>query len=139
VTLHSPFKGEPTVHTRSLRSGLKVSAIGLGCMTMTGGYGVHPDRGEMIALVRRAVERGVTFFDTAEIYGPHANEELVGQALSPLRGQALARPSRPALGVHHERAVARHGEDLAVRACELRRGVAAGVPRLSRAAPATGS
>jgi aryl-alcohol dehydrogenase-like predicted oxidoreductase len=46
-------------------------------MTMTGGYGVHPDRSEMIALTRRAVERGVTLFDTAEIYGPHANEELV--------------------------------------------------------------
>jgi aryl-alcohol dehydrogenase-like predicted oxidoreductase len=88
--LHSPFKGEQTVHTRSLgRSGLAVSAIGLGCMTMTGGYGVRPDCGEMIALIRRAVDRGVTFFDTAEIYGPHANEELVGQALAPLRGQVV--------------------------------------------------
>ncbi len=54
--------------------GPEVSAIGLGCMTMTGGYGGRPDRDEMIGLLRAAVERGVTFFDTAEIYGPHANE-----------------------------------------------------------------
>jgi aryl-alcohol dehydrogenase-like predicted oxidoreductase len=60
-----------------------VSAIGLGCMTMTGGYGGRPDRGEMVKLLHAAVERGVTFFDTAETYGPHANEELVGEALAP--------------------------------------------------------
>jgi aryl-alcohol dehydrogenase-like predicted oxidoreductase len=65
------------------RSGLEVSALGLGCMTMTGGYSVTPDRKDMIALLRRAVDLGVTFFDTAEIYGPHANEELVGEALAP--------------------------------------------------------
>jgi aryl-alcohol dehydrogenase-like predicted oxidoreductase len=65
-------------------SGLEVSAIGLGCMTMTGGYSGHPDRTEMIALLRGAVDRGVTFFDTAEIYGPHINEELVGEALAPV-------------------------------------------------------
>jgi aryl-alcohol dehydrogenase-like predicted oxidoreductase len=65
-------------------SGLEVSAIGLGCMTMTGGYSGHPDRTEMIALLRGAVDRGVTFFDTAEIYGPHSNEELVGEALAPV-------------------------------------------------------
>jgi aryl-alcohol dehydrogenase-like predicted oxidoreductase len=65
------------------RSGLRVSAIELGCMTMTGGYGGRPNRDEMIALIRAAVERGVTFFDTAEVYGPHANEELVGQASLP--------------------------------------------------------
>ena len=64
-------------------SGLEVSAIGLGCMTMTGGYSATPDRQEMITLLHRAVDRGVTFFDTAEIYGPHANEELVGEALAP--------------------------------------------------------
>ena len=63
-------------------SGLEVSAIGLGCMGMTGGYSGHPDQDEMIALIRLAVESGVTFFDTAEIYGPHANEELVGEALA---------------------------------------------------------
>ena len=65
------------------RSGLEVSAIGLGCMSMTGGYSDKPDRQEMISLIRAAVDRGVTFFDTAEIYGPYANEELVGEALGP--------------------------------------------------------
>jgi aryl-alcohol dehydrogenase-like predicted oxidoreductase len=63
-------------------SGLEVSAIGLGCMTMTGGYSGMPDRQDMISLLGRAVDLGVTFFDTAEIYGPHANEELVGEALA---------------------------------------------------------
>jgi aryl-alcohol dehydrogenase-like predicted oxidoreductase len=78
------------MRTRTLgSSGLEVSAIGLGCMTMTGGYGGHPDRGEMITLIRDAVERGVTFLDTAEVYGPHANEELVGQALAPVRGRVV--------------------------------------------------
>jgi aryl-alcohol dehydrogenase-like predicted oxidoreductase len=64
-------------------SGLEVSAIGLGCMTMTGGYSGTPDRKDMITLLQRAVDLGVTFFDTAEIYGPHSNEELVGEALAP--------------------------------------------------------
>jgi aryl-alcohol dehydrogenase-like predicted oxidoreductase len=78
------------MQTRTLGApGLKVSAIGLGCMTMTGGYGGHPDREEMITLLQAAVDRGVTFFDTAEVYGPHANEELVGQALAPFRGQVV--------------------------------------------------
>jgi aryl-alcohol dehydrogenase-like predicted oxidoreductase len=72
------------VQKRALgRSGLEVSAIGLGCMTMTGGYSGTPDRKDMIALLHRAVDLGVTFFDTAEIYGPHVNEELVGEALAP--------------------------------------------------------
>jgi aryl-alcohol dehydrogenase-like predicted oxidoreductase len=70
-------------------SGLEVSAIGLGCMTMTGGYSGMPDRQDMIALLRSAVDRGVTFFDTAEIYGPHANEELVGEALAPYADQVV--------------------------------------------------
>ncbi|MCO4250325.1 aldo/keto reductase [Pseudarthrobacter raffinosi] len=70
-------------------SGLEVSAIGLGCMSMSGGYSDRPDRQEMIALIRAAVDRGVTFFDTAEIYGPHANEELVGQALAPHRDEVV--------------------------------------------------
>jgi aryl-alcohol dehydrogenase-like predicted oxidoreductase len=65
------------------RSGLEVSTLGLGCMTMTGGYSVTPDRKDMISLLHRAVDLGVTFFDTAEIYGPLANEELVGEALAP--------------------------------------------------------
>jgi len=69
--------------------GLEVSAIGLGCMSMTGGYSDKPDRREMISLVRTAVERGVTFFDTAEIYGPYANEELVGEALTPYKDEVV--------------------------------------------------
>lgn len=70
-------------------SNLEVSAIGLGCMGMSHGYGPPKDKQEMIALMRTAVERGVTFFDTAEIYGPFTNEELVGEALSPLREQVV--------------------------------------------------
>jgi aryl-alcohol dehydrogenase-like predicted oxidoreductase len=69
------------------RSGLEVSAVGLGCMGMSMAYGRPPDRKEMIALIAKAVERGVTFFDTAEIYGPYTNEELVGEALAPFRGR----------------------------------------------------
>lgn len=71
------------------QSGLEVSAIGLGCMGMTYGYGKPGDRQQMIALIRAAVERGVTFFDTAEVYGPFTNEELVGEALEPFRGQVV--------------------------------------------------
>ena len=70
-------------------SSLEVSAIGLGCMGMSSSYGPPPDRQEMIALIRAAVERGVTFFDTAEIYGPFINEELVGEALAPFREQVV--------------------------------------------------
>ena len=70
-------------------SGLEVSALGLGCMGMSMAYGHPPDRREMISLIRSAVERGVTFFDTAEIYGPFVNEELVGEALAPLRGSVV--------------------------------------------------
>jgi aryl-alcohol dehydrogenase-like predicted oxidoreductase len=68
-----------------LGSDLEVSAVGLGCMGMSFGYAPIPDRGEMIALIRTAVERGLTFFDTAEVYGPYTNEELVGEALAPVR------------------------------------------------------
>jgi len=75
---------------RTLGSGgLEVSAIGLGCMSMTGGYSDSPDRQQMVALIRGAVDRGVTFFDTAEIYGPYANEELVGEALAPHLGRVV--------------------------------------------------
>ena len=70
-------------------SGLEVSAIGLGCMTMTGGYSGMPDRQDMITLLHRAVDLGVTFFDTAEIYGSHANEELLGEALAPYGDQVV--------------------------------------------------
>ena len=71
------------------KSNLEVSAIGLGCMGMSFGYGPPKDKQEMISLLRAAVERGVTFFDTAEIYGPFTNEELVGEALAPLREQVV--------------------------------------------------
>jgi aryl-alcohol dehydrogenase-like predicted oxidoreductase len=71
------------------KSGLEVSSLGLGCMGMSYGYGPAADRKEMIALIRTAVERGVTFFDTAEAYGPFVNEELVGEALSPLRDRVV--------------------------------------------------
>ncbi|MBZ0302554.1 MAG: aldo/keto reductase [Anaerolineae bacterium] len=70
-------------------SNLEVSALGLGCMGMSSAYGPPADKQEMIALIRAAVERGVTFFDTAEAYGPFANEELVGEALAPLRDQVV--------------------------------------------------
>src|SRR5438270_139257 len=70
-------------------SNLEVSALGLGCMSMTGGYSRSPDRQEMIALIRSAVERGVTFFDTAQVYGRFTNEELVGEALAPVRDQVV--------------------------------------------------
>lgn len=74
------------METRTLgQNGLKVSALGLGCMSMTTGYGPPADKGEMIQLIRAAYERGVTMFDTAEAYGPFANEELVGEALQPIR------------------------------------------------------
>jgi aryl-alcohol dehydrogenase-like predicted oxidoreductase len=71
------------------RSGLEVSAIGLGCMGMSHGYGPARGKTEMIALLRAAVDRGVTFFDTAEVYGPHTNEELVGEALAPMRERVV--------------------------------------------------
>jgi aryl-alcohol dehydrogenase-like predicted oxidoreductase len=70
-------------------SGLEVSDLGLGCMGMSFGYGPAGDKQEMISLLRSAVERGVTFFDTAEVYGPFTNEVLVGEALSPFRGQVV--------------------------------------------------
>jgi aryl-alcohol dehydrogenase-like predicted oxidoreductase len=71
------------------KSNLEVSAIGLGCMSMSFGYGPAGDRQEMISLIRSAVEQGVTFFDTAEVYGPFTNEELVGEALVPFRKQVV--------------------------------------------------
>ncbi len=70
-------------------SGLEVSALGLGCMGMSFGYGPAADKKEMIALIRKAVESGVNFFDTAQIYGPFTNEELVGEALAPFRDQVI--------------------------------------------------
>src|SRR4051794_14821040 len=78
------------MQTRRLgNSNLEASAVGLGCMGITFSYGAPPDRNEMIALLRGAVERGVTFFDTAQVYGPFHNEELVGEALAPFKGQVV--------------------------------------------------
>src|SRR6266498_6089608 len=71
------------------KTDLEVSAIGLGCMGMTFAYGPPGDKQEMILLIRSAVERGVTFFDTAEVYGPYTNEELVGEGLAPFREQVV--------------------------------------------------
>jgi aryl-alcohol dehydrogenase-like predicted oxidoreductase len=78
------------MQTRTLgKSNLQVSALGLGCMGMSFGYGPAADTQEMVSLIRSAVERGVTFFDTAEVYGPFTNEELVGEALAPVRDQVV--------------------------------------------------
>ena len=75
---------------RSLgKSGLEVSSIGLGCMGMSHGYGPAPDKKEMISLIHAAIDRGVNFFDTAEVYGPYVNEELVGEALAPFKGDVV--------------------------------------------------
>src|SRR5512138_3460404 len=78
------------MQTRKLgKGGLEVSAIGLGCMGMSWSYAPVPDRAAMISLLRAAVERGVTFFDTAQVYGPFANEELLGEALKPIRDRVV--------------------------------------------------
>ena len=74
---------------RTLGQGLEVSALGLGCMGMSQSFPPIPERGDSIALIRAAVERGVTFFDTAQVYGPFDNEEIVGEALEPLRDQVV--------------------------------------------------
>lgn len=74
---------------RTLGSGLEVSALGFGCMGLSQSYGTPPDRDTGIAVIRAAVDRGVTFFDTAEVYGPFANEDLVGAALAPMRDQVV--------------------------------------------------
>src|SRR5438067_13397191 len=71
------------------KSNLEVSAIGLGCMWMSFSYGPPKDKKEMTDLLHAAVERGITFFDTAEVYGPFTNEDLVGEALAPFRGQVV--------------------------------------------------
>lgn len=78
------------MHKRKLgNSNLEVSSIGLGCMGMSHGYGPASDKKEMISLINKAIDRGVTFFDTAEVYGPYLNEELVGEALAPFKGKVL--------------------------------------------------
>src|SRR3954454_8516078 len=90
---HEPtelLRGRNTMQKRKLgNSNLELSAIGLGCMGMSFSYGPPKDKQEMTALLRAAVDRGITFFDTAEVYGPFTNEELVGEALAPFRGQVV--------------------------------------------------
>ena len=76
-------------HRKLGSGGLEVSALGLGCMGMSWSYGPPKDKQEMISLIHAAVDRGVTFFDTAEVYGPLLNEELVGEALEPFRGKVV--------------------------------------------------
>jgi len=79
-----------TIQKRKLgNSGIEVSALGLGCMGMSWSYGEAKDKQDMINLIHAAVEQGVTFFDTAEVYGPYANEELVGEALKPFKNEVL--------------------------------------------------
>src|SRR6058998_760975 len=80
---------EPMQKRKLGNSNLEVSALGLGCMGMSFGYGPAGDKQEMISVIRAAVDRGVTFFDTAEVYGPFTNEELVGEALAPFRDQVV--------------------------------------------------
>src|SRR6185369_12169501 len=81
---------ETKIRKRKLgNQGLEVSAIGLGCMGMSFGLGPAADKKEMITLIRKAFEKGVTFFDTAEVYGPFTNEELVGEALEPFKKQVV--------------------------------------------------
>src|SRR5215471_17683280 len=89
MNIGSDWKEKQMQKRKLGRSNLEGSAIGLGCMGMSFSYGPPKDRQEMISLIRTAVERGVTFFDTAEVYGPYANEELVGEALAPLRRQVV--------------------------------------------------
>lgn len=81
------------------KSGLEVSALGLGCMGLSYGYGPATDRKEAMALIRTAVEHGVAFFDTAEIYGPYTNEELVGESLAPFRNQVVIATK---FGIRHD-------------------------------------
>src|SRR6202163_39587 len=82
-------QGETMQKRRLGKSNLEVSALGLGCMGMSFSYGPPKDKQEMTTLLRAAVERGITFFDTAEVYGPFLNEELVGEALAPYREQVV--------------------------------------------------
>ena len=106
------------MHTRTLGQGLEVSAVGLGCMGMSQSYGPNPgDRDDMIGVIRYAVEAGVTFFDTAEVYGPYVNEELVGEALAPLRDEVVIATK---FGWRHPGRQVR-GHRLAARADQARR------------------
>lgn len=106
------------------RDGLEVSAMGLGCMGMSHGYGPAGDKQEMTAIIRKAVEMGVTFFDTAEVYGPYTNEELVGAALAPFRGQVVIATK---FGIQTD---ANHNQTLDSRPERIRRSVEGSLKRL---------
>ena len=108
-------------------SGLEVSALGLGCMGMSRSYDPVPDRQEMISLIRTAVERGITFFDTAESYGPFVNEELVGEALAPLRDQVVIATK---FGWNTEQAASEQGRSLNSRPEQIRKAVDGSLKRL---------
>ena len=83
------------MQTRTLgKTGLEVSALGFGCMGISQSYGQPSSREDGMAIIRAAVDRGVTFFDTAEVYGPYTNEDLVGEALEPMRAREYARAER---------------------------------------------
>jgi aryl-alcohol dehydrogenase-like predicted oxidoreductase len=89
MQFRTPFLEEPTMQKRTLGKNLEVSALGLGCMGLSSGYGPAVDKQDGINLIRAAFERGITFFDTAEVYGPFINEELVGEALAPFRREVV--------------------------------------------------
>lgn len=101
------------MQTRTLgTSGLQVSALGLGCMGMSFAYGPPPDRGDIIRLIRTAVDRGVTFFDTAQAYGPFTNEELVGEALAPVRDQVVIATKFGLVDARGEEALSSHPDSI---------------------------
>src|SRR5262252_7018991 len=89
MNIGSDWKEKQMQKRKLGKSNLEVSAIGLGCMGMSFSYGPPKDKQEMTTLIRAAVERGITFFDTAEVYGPYINEELVGEALAPFRSKVV--------------------------------------------------
>ena len=109
------------------RGGLEVTALGLGCMGLSFGYGAPTEKGQAIALVRAAVERGVTFFDTAEVYGPFANEEIVGEALEPFRGEVVIATK---FGWDVDPDTGEHRGGLNSRPEQIRRSVAGSLKRL---------
>ena len=108
-------------------SGLEVSALGLGCMGMSANYGAAGDRQEMVALMRAAVERGVTFFDTAEVYGPWHNEELLGEALAPMRNEVVIATK---FGINVDQASGQRGEGFNSRPAHIRAVVEGSLKRL---------
>src|ERR1700755_1270048 len=109
------------------KSGLEVSALGLGCMGMSWSFGPPKDKKEMIALLKAAVDRGVTLFDTAEVYGPLTNEELVGEALAPVRGQVAIATQ---FGFNVEPATGKQDKALNSRPAHIREVVEASLKRL---------